>query len=104
MKLNKKVPPEALAAIPQIDNPGELADRVASHLSVKIAEKQQLLEIPHVVKRLEKVYALMEGEISVESELDTTLAEVLAAQPRLMHAVPGGPAVVDDAMAKQQLG
>uniref|UniRef100_UPI00261D8B1A endopeptidase La n=1 Tax=Phenylobacterium sp. TaxID=1871053 RepID=UPI00261D8B1A len=65
VKLNKKVPPEALAAIPQIDNPGELADRVASHLSVKIADKQQLLEIPHVVKRLERVYALMEGEISV---------------------------------------
>ncbi|HEV2532822.1 endopeptidase La [Phenylobacterium sp.] len=65
VKLNKKVPPEALAAIPQIDNPGELADRVASHLSVKIAEKQQLLEVAHVVKRLEKVYALMEGEISV---------------------------------------
>src|ERR1700748_981404 len=54
VKLNKKVPPEALAAIPQIDNPGELADRVASHLSVKIADKQQLLEIAHVVKRLEK--------------------------------------------------
>src|ERR1700741_551678 len=65
VKLNKKVPPEALAAIPQIDNPGELADRIASHLSVKIAEKQQLLEIFNVVKRLEKVYALMEGEISV---------------------------------------
>src|SRR3954469_12966178 len=65
VKLNKKVPPEALASIPQIDNPGELADRIASHLSVKIAEKQQLLEIFNVVKRLEKVYALMEGEISV---------------------------------------
>src|SRR5690242_7807914 len=65
VKLNKKVPPEALAAIPQIDNPGELADRIASHLSVKIGEKQQLLEIFNVVKRLEKVYALMEGEISV---------------------------------------
>jgi ATP-dependent Lon protease len=65
VKLNKKVPPEALAAIPQIENPGELADRIASHLSVKIAEKQQLLEIFNVVKRLEKVYALMEGEISV---------------------------------------
>src|SRR6476469_8561665 len=65
VKLNKKVPPEALAAIPQIDNPGELADRIASHLSVKIVEKQQLLEIFNVVKRLEKVYALMEGEISV---------------------------------------
>jgi ATP-dependent Lon protease len=65
VKLNKKVPPEALAAIPQIENPGELADRIASHLSVKIGEKQQLLEIFNVVKRLEKVYALMEGEISV---------------------------------------
>ena len=65
VKLNKKVPPEALASIPQIENPGELADRIASHLSVKIAEKQQLLEVFNVVKRLEKVYALMEGEISV---------------------------------------
>jgi ATP-dependent Lon protease len=65
VKLNRKVPPEALAAIPQIDNPGELADRIASHLSVKISEKQALLEIFNVVKRLEKVYALMEGEISV---------------------------------------
>jgi ATP-dependent Lon protease len=65
VKLNKKVPPEALAAIPQIEAPGELADRIASHLSVKISEKQSLLEIFNVVKRLEKVYALMEGEISV---------------------------------------
>jgi ATP-dependent Lon protease len=65
VKLNKKVPPEALAAIPQIENPGELADRIASHLSVKISEKQQLLEVFNVVKRLERVYALMEGEISV---------------------------------------
>jgi len=65
VKLNKKVPPEALAAIPQIESAGELADRIASHLSVKISEKQALLEIFNVVKRLEKVYALMEGEISV---------------------------------------
>src|SRR5579862_5843584 len=65
VKLNKKVPPEALASMPQVDSPGELADRIASHLSVKIGEKQSLLEIFNVVKRLEKVYALMEGEISV---------------------------------------
>jgi ATP-dependent protease La len=65
VKLNKKVPPEALASMPQVESPGELADRIASHLSVKIAEKQSLLEIFNVVKRLEKVYALMEGEISV---------------------------------------
>ncbi len=65
VKLNKKVPPEALASIPQITEPAKLADQVASHLSVKIADKQALLEQFNVSKRLEKVYALMEGEISV---------------------------------------
>ena len=65
VKLNKKVPPEALASIPQIAEPGKLADSIAAHLSVKIADKQALLEIFSVAKRLEKVYALMEGEISV---------------------------------------
>jgi ATP-dependent Lon protease len=65
VKLNKKVPPEALASIPQITEPGKLADTIAAHLSVKIADKQALLEIFDVAKRLEKVYALMEGEISV---------------------------------------
>ena len=65
VKLNKKIPPEALASIPQIVEPGKLADSIAAHLSVKIGDKQQLLEIFTVVKRLEKVFALMEGEISV---------------------------------------
>jgi ATP-dependent Lon protease len=65
IKLNKKVPPEALASIPQIAEPGKLADSIAAHLSVKMGDKQQLLELFNVVKRLEKVYALMEGEISV---------------------------------------
>ena len=65
VKLNKKVPSEALASIPQITEPGRLADSIAAHLSVKIADKQQLLEVFNVTKRLEKVYALMEGEISV---------------------------------------
>ncbi len=65
VKLNKKVPPEALAAIPQITEPGKLADNIAAHLAVKIQDRQQLLEIFNVVKRLEKVFALMEGEISV---------------------------------------
>jgi ATP-dependent Lon protease len=65
VKLNKKVPSEALASIPQITEPGRLADSIAAHLSVKIADKQQLLEIFNVTRRLERVYALMEGEISV---------------------------------------
>jgi ATP-dependent Lon protease len=65
VKLNKKVQPEALASIPQITDPSELADRIASHLSVKITDRQQLLETFDVVKRLERVFGLMEGEISV---------------------------------------
>lgn len=65
VKLNKKVPPEALASIPQIAEPGKLADSIAAHLSVKIGDKQNLLEIFDVVKRLEKVFALMEGEIDL---------------------------------------
>ena len=65
VKLNKKVPPEALSSIPQITEPSKLADQVASHLSVKIADKQELLQTFEVPRRLERVYALMEGEISV---------------------------------------
>ncbi|MBI1406876.1 MAG: endopeptidase La [Caulobacter sp.] len=65
VKLNKKIPPEALASIPHIAEPGKLADSIAAHLSVKIGDKQALLELFNVVKRLEKVFALMEGEISV---------------------------------------
>jgi len=65
VKLNKKIPPEALAAIPQITEPGRLADNIAAHLAVKISDRQQLLELFNVGKRLEKVFALMEGEISV---------------------------------------
>ncbi|WOB77775.1 endopeptidase La [Brevundimonas nasdae] len=65
VKLNKKVPPEALSSIPQITDTSKLADSVAAHLSVKIADKQGLLETFDVPKRLEKVYGLMEGEISV---------------------------------------
>lgn len=65
VKLNKKVPPEALSSIPQITDASKLADSVAAHLSVKIADKQGLLETIDVPKRLEKVYGLMEGEISV---------------------------------------
>lgn len=65
VKLNKKVPPEALSSIPQITDASKLADSVAAHLSVKISDKQGLLETIDVPQRLEKVYGLMEGEISV---------------------------------------
>ena len=65
IKLNKKIAPEVLVSINQIDDFGKLADTVASHLSLKISEKQQLLEIQPVSERLEKVYGFMEGEIGV---------------------------------------
>src|SRR5262245_41227849 len=65
IKLNKKIPPEVLVSINQIEDPSKLADTVASHLQLKIAEKQELLETDGVGERLERVYAYMEGEIGV---------------------------------------
>src|SRR5215203_5942275 len=65
VKLNKKVSPEVVGVVQQIEDYAKLADTVASHLAVKIPEKQTILEIPSVTERLEKVLGLMESEISV---------------------------------------
>lgn len=65
VKLNKKIPPEILGSIEQIDNPGRLADTIASHLSIKLNEKQQILEVLSIAGRMERVYSLMESEIGV---------------------------------------
>ncbi len=65
IKLNKKIAPEVLVSVNQIDEPSKLADTIASHLGLKIPEKQELLELPSVTARLEKVFAHMEGEIGV---------------------------------------
>ncbi|WKL56450.1 endopeptidase La [Asticcacaulis sp. ZE23SCel15] len=65
IKLNKKIPAEAVATLAEISEPDVLADSIAAHLVIKIADKQNLLEQLSVTKRLEKIYALMEGEISV---------------------------------------
>jgi ATP-dependent Lon protease len=65
IKLNKKIPPEVLVSVNQIDDPSKLADTVASHLGLKINDKQELLEVQSVSERLERVYAFMEGEIGV---------------------------------------
>ena len=65
IKLNKKVPTEALASINQIEEPGKLVDTVASHISLKISEKQELLEIDELAERMERVIAFMEAEIGV---------------------------------------
>ena len=65
VKLNKKVPQEVLAGLGQITDLAKLADTIAAHLALKIADKQQMLELATVDERLEKAFALMEGEISV---------------------------------------
>jgi len=65
IKLNKKIPPEVLVTLNQIEDASKLADTVASHLALKIAEKQELLETERVGQRLERSYAFMEGEIGV---------------------------------------
>ncbi|MDK9697776.1 MAG: endopeptidase La [Siculibacillus sp.] len=65
VKLNKKVSPEVLGTVNQITDHSKLADTVASHLAVKIPEKQELLAVTSVGARLEKVLGFMESEISV---------------------------------------
>ena len=65
IKLNKKIAPEVLVSLNQIEEPSKLADTVASHLNLKIAEKQELLEISKVGERLERVFGHMESEIGV---------------------------------------
>src|ERR1700723_3079247 len=65
VKLNKKVSPEVVNVVQQIEDYAKLADTVASHLAVKIPDKQAILETPVVTERLEKVLGLMESEISV---------------------------------------
>ncbi len=65
IKLNKKIPPEVLVSVNQIEDATKLADTISAHLALKIAEKQELLELEGVTDRLEKVFSHMEGEIGV---------------------------------------
>ncbi len=65
IKLNKKIAPEVLVSLNQIEEPSKLADTIASHLNLKISEKQELLENAPVGGRLERVFGHMESEIGV---------------------------------------
>jgi len=65
IKLNKKIPPEILTSLSNIDDPSQLADTVAAHLSVKLDEKQKILEMPEVTERLESLITLIESEIDL---------------------------------------
>jgi ATP-dependent Lon protease len=62
VKLNKKVPPEVLTSLSSIDDPSRLADTIAAHMSLKVDEKQHVLEMSNVRERLEHLMGLMEGE------------------------------------------
>jgi len=65
VKLNKKIPPEVLSSVSGIDDAEQLADTMAAHMPLKLAEKQKVLEIKNVAQRLEYLMALMEGEIDI---------------------------------------
>ncbi|MDO6727388.1 endopeptidase La [Cognatishimia sp. 1_MG-2023] len=64
-KVKKNIPDEALSAVSETEEPARLADLVAGHLGVEVDQKQELLETLSVSERLEKVYGLMQGEMSV---------------------------------------
>ena len=65
VKMSKKVPPEVLISVSQIEDYGKLADTIASHLSLKIAEKQALLEGKNLKERFEKILEFMDAEITM---------------------------------------
>ena len=65
VKLNMKIPPEILTSLTGIDDPGRLADTIAAHLSLKLEEKQELLEMAVTRDRLERILAVMEAEIDL---------------------------------------
>lgn len=65
VKLNKKIPPEILTSLASIDEAGRLADTIAAHLTLKLDEKQKILEMFSVAERLEHLLRLMEGEIDI---------------------------------------
>jgi ATP-dependent Lon protease len=65
VKLNKKIPAEVLVSLNQIEDPSKLADTVASHMALRVSEKQELLETVRTSERLERVYSFMENEIGV---------------------------------------
>jgi len=66
LKTNRKLPPELLATVNGIDDPGRLADTIAAHIGVRLAEKQKLLETLSVVARLELLIGYVDGEIDVQ--------------------------------------
>ncbi len=65
VKLNKRIPPEMLVSVQTIDDPGRLADTIVAHVSLKLKDKQDILETASSAKRLERLYELMQSEIEI---------------------------------------
>jgi len=65
VKLNKRIPPEMLVSVQTIDEPARLADTIVAHVSLKLKDKQEILETPAASKRLERLYELMQSEIEI---------------------------------------
>jgi ATP-dependent Lon protease len=65
VKLNKRIPPEMLQSVASIDDPGRLADTIVAHLSLKLNDKQSILETESPARRLERLHELMQGEIEI---------------------------------------
>ncbi|MBI4373503.1 MAG: LON peptidase substrate-binding domain-containing protein, partial [Deltaproteobacteria bacterium] len=65
VKLNKKIPPEMLASVSTIDDPSRLADTIVAHLSLKLPDKQKILEIDNPAERLERLYSQIQSEIEI---------------------------------------
>lgn len=85
VKLNKKIPPEVLTSVSAIDDAEQLADTMAAHMPLKLADKQKVLEINNVTERLEYLMALMEGEIDllqVEKKIRTRVKKQMEKSQR----------------------
>lgn len=65
VRLNKRIPPEMLASVSTIEDPSRLADTIVAHLSLKLPDKQSILEIVPAAERLEKLLSLMQSEIEI---------------------------------------
>src|SRR5204862_3986624 len=85
VKLNKRIPPEMLMSVATIDDPARLADTIVAHLSLKLNDKQAILEEHSAAKRLEKLYELMQGEIEilqVEKKIRTRVKKQMEKQQK----------------------
>lgn len=65
VKLNKRIPPEMLASVSQIEDPSRLSDTIVAHLTLKLPDKQKILEVASPSQRLEKLYSMIQAEIEI---------------------------------------